>query len=169
MRNLREASRSLVQVLAMPTAGSYNWNLDSRMSGYKSQFNYWQVYFLRDGATIDLVGGPRWAANIPDARRDSQGSDFMRNGSDDELWHGFSETFAVSEQEAEDYDSIAFVMTGSRHPSEILGFTNLSTTVPSPVPEPCTLVLLASGGLLLLRRCAVAVREERRVIARPTG
>jgi hypothetical protein len=147
----QSAARSLVQVLAMPDTGSYSWSFDNLMSDYSNQWSYWQVYLLKDHATIDLVGGPAYGKNVGNGKLISQG--YATDGNDDGEWHSYTDDFSIAKNDAKNYNYIAFVLSGSLYsPCQMMGFGNFYTTVPGAtvVPEPATLVLVVLGGMTML-------------------
>jgi len=149
----QSAARSLVQVLAIPEAGNYSWSFDNQLTDYNNQWCYWQVYLLKDNATIDLVGGPSYSKNIGNGKLIS--NDYAPDGKDDGKWVSYTDNFTIDKNQAKNYNYIAFVLTGSIYsPSQVLGFGNFYTTVPGArsVPEPVTLILLAMGGVALVNR-----------------
>jgi hypothetical protein len=144
------AQRSLIQVLPITTAGTYEWSFNHKISDYDSQWSYWQVYLLKEDATINLKGGPNYGQTLPETRLISK--DYAPTGKDDGRWHSYSDQFTISDSDIRNYQYAAFIMTGSLYsPCQVFGYQNLMTTM--AVPEPATLGLLAlGGGWFLLRK-----------------
>jgi hypothetical protein len=156
---MNEGRRSVVVAVPIPTAGTHSWSLATALSNYDKQYNYWQAYLVKDGATIPLTGGPNWGA--APSGTSLLAKDYAPKAMSDGTFHDYSLSFSVTDKQVKQgYQYVALVMTGSRQESQMLGWRGVTTNMPtaaafgSSVPEPATMGLLAVGGLLMTRRRA---------------
>lgn len=153
----KQGQRGLIQAIEVPKAGKYQLSLDALFSNYTTQYSYWNAYLVRHGAAISLAGKVNWYSTS--AKEDTKLLTSGKAGVSDKKidwnskadWHSYSSTFEISEKDIFQYDYLALTFVGSKNGYQKLGFDNVTLSSAS-VPEPMTAVLLALGGLVLLKR-----------------
>jgi hypothetical protein len=127
-KDISKSRRSILIALTMPEAGDYTFDVDVRFNDYHHQFSYWQVYAVKEGADLPMTGGPVWKKNYKDTKR--LFGNFAPDKKDDGTWYSYNDTFKLNNGMAKNYDYLAFVMTGSKHPDEVMDYANFATNVP---------------------------------------
>ncbi len=135
------------------SAGSYNWSVDTLYSSFIIQYNFGQVYLVKDGQKIDLDTNI-WNKTTRGSTIISQVYPGLFTG--DEEWHTFGSDFNLSENQISEYDALAIVLSGSKCDGQILEYNNITSNVMATanacVPEPATIALVGSGSLWVLFR-----------------
>ena len=106
-------------------AGTYTLNLDTALTNYSNQLNYWIVIGIRNGTTLNLSGDTlRWNGTYPGVKYLHK--DYAPPAKSDGTYYSYSQTFTVSAADAAAYDQIVVVMAGSRFNGQMLGWRNVS-------------------------------------------
>jgi hypothetical protein len=134
--------------LANAAPGTYSWSMDTRYS-FLTQFNYGQVYLLKDGQSVNLQGYVSKPSGSALVSFDSPGL-LAGNGK----WHTFGDKFTITANQLSKYDVAAFVFTASKTDWQTMSYDNFTSDLveSAAVPEPATIAFLASGALLALLR-----------------
>lgn len=154
--SMESARRSIVVAVPVTKAGSYSWSLSTALTDYDKQYNYFQAYAVKEGATIALTGGPGWGAAPTGTTLLAK--DYAPNGKDDGKYYSYTLKFSLTDKQIQQgYQYVALVMTGSRQASQSMGWQGITTTMAVPmaaasVPEPATVGLLLLGGLWAIYR-----------------
>ena len=134
-------------------AGQYNWSIDTSYNSYYTQYNYGQVYLVKDGYTIDLDSNI-W--NKSNSGSTVISKDYPGLYTGNKQWHTFGSDFTITDKQINHYDAVAFVITGSKSADQILQYDNFNTNIMETakvcVPEPATIALISSGSLWVLFR-----------------
>ena len=151
--------RSLVQVCFMPPPGTYLLELLAQVSDYATQVASWQVLLLDDSVELSLTGNPLDKGLGGHIKKVDKGR--VKRKEADGQWHAFSTDFAISPTDAASYEYFALVLTGAQSEgAQALAFDAVSITAPGgtdeagTTPQPSTIILLALGGTIALRRWA---------------
>lgn len=106
-------------------AGTYSLNLDTALTNYYNQLNYWIVIGVKNGTTLNLSGDTlRWNSTYPGVKYLHK--DYAPPEKSDGNYYNYNSTFTVSEADAAEYDQIVVVMAGSRFDGQMLGWRNVS-------------------------------------------
>lgn len=107
------------------SAGTFTAGLDTMLTNYWNQLNYWQVYAIKNTSTIGLSGNTlNWGTAPAGAKLLAR--DYAPPAKSDGSWYSYTTNFTVSAQDAADYDQIILVMAGSRSSGQQLGWRNVS-------------------------------------------
>jgi prepilin-type N-terminal cleavage/methylation domain-containing protein len=110
------------------SAGSFTLNLDTKLDNYDNQYNYWQVLLVQNGTNIALDGtGTAWWGNAP-AGAKVVAQNYAPPEKSNSSWYSYANTFAVSAQDAAQYNQIVVLMGGSRQATQQLGWRNVAFT-----------------------------------------
>jgi prepilin-type N-terminal cleavage/methylation domain-containing protein len=124
-----EAARRTVIMGQSISAGSFTLNLDTRLTNYDNQLNYWQVYLVKPGTQLTLSGNAlHWGTAPPGAKLVTR--DYAPPEKSNGQWHTYSSTFTVSDADAAEYSQIVVMVAGSRFPGQTLSWQNVSITKP---------------------------------------
>ena len=133
--------------------GSHNWSIDTLYNDYNTQYNYGQVYLLKNGQSIDL-NSSIW--NKKNGGTSIISKEYPRAGTGNMTWDTFGQSFDITEKHLDKYDYVAFVFTGSKHIDQNLSFDNFNTSIydsaKSAIPEPATIAISSLGALIVFRR-----------------
>lgn len=106
-------------------AGTYSLNLDTALTNYYNQLNYWIVVGVKNGTTLNLSGDTlRWNSTYPGVKYLHK--DYAPPEKSDGNYYSYNQTFTVSEADAAEYDQIVVVMAGSRFDGQMLGWKNVT-------------------------------------------
>lgn len=109
------------------SAGEFTLNLDTSLTNYWNQLNYWQVYAVQDAAALNLSGGQVSWGSAP-AGTKLLAQNYAPDTKSDGNWYSYSDTFTVSAADAANYSQIVVVMAGSKNAGQILGWRNVNLT-----------------------------------------
>lgn len=105
-------------------AGTYSLQLDTALTNYYNQLNYWIVVGVKNGTTLNLSGDTlRWNSTYPGVKYLHK--DYAPPEKSDGSYYSYNSTFTVSEADAAEYDQIVVVMAGSRFDGQMLGWKNV--------------------------------------------
>jgi prepilin-type N-terminal cleavage/methylation domain-containing protein len=105
-------------------AGSYTVSLDTKLTNYWNQLNYWMVVGVKNGTSMSLSGDTlRWGTSYPGMT--TLYSDYAPESKSNGSWYSYSGTFNVSAQQAAQYDQIVVVVAGSKFSGQTLGWRNV--------------------------------------------
>lgn len=108
-------------------AGDYTVHLDTQLTNYDNQLNYWMVIGIKDGTQLNLSGNTlQWGSNTPGTKTLFQ--DYAPPEKSDGSWYGYDGTFTVSAADAAAYDKIVVVMAGTKNNGQILGWKDVTLT-----------------------------------------
>ena len=108
-------------------AGQYTLDLETTLSNYWNQLNYWQVYAVQDGVNLSLSGNTlNWGTAPAGTKLLAQ--DYAPADKSNGTWQSYSNSFTVSNADAAKYSQIVVVMAGSKNAGQILGWRNVSLT-----------------------------------------
>jgi hypothetical protein len=124
-----EAARRTVITGQAIAAGTFTLQLDTALTNYWNQLNYWQVYAVRNGTTLNLSGNHLNWGTAP-AGTKLLTRDYAPVGQDGGNWFNYQNTFTVSAQDAADYDQIVVIMAGTRFATQLLGWRNVNLFQP---------------------------------------
>lgn len=106
-------------------AGTYSLALDTELTDYSTQLNYWMVIGVKNGTTLNLSGDTlRWGSTYSGVK--TLYRDYAPPQKSDGTWYTYNSTFTVSAADAAAYDQIVVVMAGSRFPNQSLGWRTVS-------------------------------------------
>jgi type II secretory pathway pseudopilin PulG len=106
-------------------AGTYTLDLDTALTNYYNQLNYWIVIGIKNGKTLNLSGNTlRWNGTYPGVKYLHK--DYAPPEKSDGTYYSYSQTFTVSAADAAEYDQIVVVLAGSRFNGQMLGWRNVS-------------------------------------------
>lgn len=108
-------------------AGQFELKLDTTLTNYWNQLNYWQVYAVQDAAALNLTGGQISWGSAP-AGTKLLAQNYAPEEKSDGSWYSYTDTINVSAADAANYDQIIVVMAGSKNNGQILGWRNVSLT-----------------------------------------
>ncbi|CAN5721510.1 hypothetical protein BH11PLA1_BH11PLA1_11810 [soil metagenome] len=107
--------------------GTYDIALDTRLTNYWDQLNYWQVYLVKSGTSLNLQGNAlNWGSAPPGAKLVSQ--DYAPDEKSDGNWYSYSNQVNVSAADAAEYDQIVVMMAGTKAEGQILSWRNVAIT-----------------------------------------
>ena len=122
-----EQCRRVVMTGQTIESGTFTLNLDTRLTNYWNQLNYWQVYAVKSGTTSSLSGHTfRWGEAPTGAKLITR--DYAPPEKSNGQWFTYQNQFTISAQDAQDYDQIVVVLAGSKFDGQILGWRNVSFT-----------------------------------------
>jgi prepilin-type N-terminal cleavage/methylation domain-containing protein len=117
--SFNEAARRTVIMGQDISVGSFTLNLDTRLTNYYNQLNYWQVYLVKPGTQMNLSGNAlNWGTAPPGAKLVTR--DYAPPEKSNGQWHTYSNTFTISAADAAEYSQIVVMMAGSRAPGQTL-------------------------------------------------
>lgn len=125
-----EAARR-VTLVGQPITGpgTYTVSLDTKLTNYYNQLNYWKIVGVKNGTAVDLSGNTMgWYSTQPGTKSFAQ--DYAPPEKSNGSWYTYSNTFTISAQDAAQYDQLVVVMAGSRFPGQTLAWRNVSITGP---------------------------------------
>lgn len=126
-----EASRRTVITGQEIAAGSYTLNLDTRLTNYWNQLNYWQVYAVSAGSTLNLSGNAlNWGTAPAGAKLLAR--DYAPDAKSNGNWFSYQTAFNVSAADASQYSQIVVIMAGTKAANQILSWRNISFTKVGP-------------------------------------
>lgn len=106
-------------------AGAYALQLDTALTNYWNQLNYWVVIGVKNGTTLNLSGDTlRWNLTYPGVKYLHQ--DYAPPAKSDGTYYTYNSSFTVSAADAAEYDQIVVVMAGSKFNGQMLGWRNVS-------------------------------------------
>jgi prepilin-type N-terminal cleavage/methylation domain-containing protein len=124
-----DSRRVAVTGLTGLKAGTYSLTLDTKLTDYWTQLNYWKVIGVKNGTTLSLTGNTlNWGfdqAGVTTLFQDYAPVD-KSNGS----WFTYTGSFTVSASTAANYDQLLVVLAGSKYPNQILSWRNIAITPP---------------------------------------
>lgn len=107
--------------------GTWTLSLDTNLTEYWNQLNYWQVYAVNDTANLTLQGNTlNWGTAPSGAKLLAR--NYAPENQDGGQWFNYTDTFTVSAQDARDYTQLVVVMAGSANGGQILGWDNVALT-----------------------------------------
>lgn len=110
-------------------SGAYSLSLETRLTNYYNQLNYWKVIAVQDGTTLNLSGNTlNW--NTEQAGTKTLFQDYAPPSLSNGSWYGYNGSFQVDAATASLYDKIVVIMAGTRNDGQILGWQNVSLTAP---------------------------------------
>lgn len=122
------ARRTLIAGTAI-AAGTFTLQLDTALTNYWNQLNYWQVYAVKNGTTLNLTGNNlNWGTAPAGTKLLTQ--DYAPEMKDGGGWYTYSNSFTVSAADATGYDQIVVIMAGTRFAGQVLGWRGVSITPP---------------------------------------
>jgi len=120
-----ESARRTVITGVDISAGSFTLGLDTRLTNYYNQLNYWQVYLVQPGTNLALSGNAlNWGTAPPGAKLVTR--DYAPPEKSNGNWFTYNNQFTVSAQDAAIYSQIVVVMAGSRFPGQTLSWRNIA-------------------------------------------
>lgn len=108
------------------TAGNYTLELETMLTDYYTQWNYWQVFAVSNTTNLNLSGKFNWGS-LPGAKLLAQ--DWAPPAKSNGSWYTYTNTFTVSAADAAQYSQVIVVMSGSRNGSQQLAWRNVKFTV----------------------------------------
>lgn len=122
-----EAGRRTVITGQAIAEGSYTLNLETRLTDYWTQLNYWQVYYVKNGTTLNLSGNNLNWGSAPAGTKLAV-KDYAPANMSNGQYFGYANNFTVSAADAVNYDQIVIMMAGTKSGSQILSWQNVSLT-----------------------------------------
>lgn len=120
-----ESARRTVITGVDISAGTFTLALDTRLTNYYNQLNYWQVYLVQPGTDLALSGNAlNWGTAPPGAKLVTR--DYAPPEKSNGNWFTYNNQFTVSAQDAATYSQIVVVMAGSRFPGQTLSWRNIA-------------------------------------------
>jgi len=158
--------RTLMQGLELDSVGTgtFTLSLDTGITDYWKQLNYWKVLAVKDGATLDMSkGGFIWDREM--AGSETLFKDYSPEGKDGGEFFSFSGDFTITDDILAEFDYLVIGLVGSRRVGDVLTWDNISlrTAGGSDVPEPASLAMLLLGAGFFGRHA-----RKRRALARET-
>lgn len=122
-----EAGRRTVMTGQAIEAGTFDLALDTRLSNYYNQLNYWQVYLVKNGTDLQLQGNAlNWGSAPAGTKLVSQ--DYAPANMSDGNFYTYGNSFTVSAADAAAYDQIVVIMAGTKGDGQVLSWRNVSIT-----------------------------------------
>jgi prepilin-type N-terminal cleavage/methylation domain-containing protein len=107
-------------------AGDYTLDLETQLTDYDSQWNYWAVYAVARGVQFSLTNGSYYGSAPAGTKLLTQ--NYAPPGQSNGAWYAYSNAFTVSAADVAAYDTLVVVMTGSKADGQSLGWRNVAFT-----------------------------------------
>ncbi|MBL0870193.1 MAG: prepilin-type N-terminal cleavage/methylation domain-containing protein [Phycisphaerales bacterium] len=122
-----EAGRRNAITGTQVSAGTFELQLDTRLTNYWNQLNYWQVYLVKNGTTMNLSGNNfSWGSQPTGTKLLTR--DYAPDSKSNGNFYTYNNSFTVSATDAAAYDQIVVVMSGTTNQGQILSWQNVSIT-----------------------------------------
>jgi len=105
-------------------AGNYTLNLETKITDYDSQWNYWAVYAVANGVQFNLTSGGYYGRAPAGAKLLTQ--DYAPAAKSNGAWFAYANNFTVTAADVAGYTSLVVVMTGSKADGQSLGWRNVA-------------------------------------------
>ena len=105
-------------------AGDYTLDLETQLTDYDSQWNYWAVYAVARGVQFSLNNGSYYGSAPAGTRLLTQ--NYAPPGQSNGAWYAYSNAFTVTGADVAAYDTLVVVMTGSKADGQSLGWRNVA-------------------------------------------
>lgn len=143
--------RTLMQGVDLDTlgAGTFTLSLETALTDYWKQLNYWKVIAVKDGANLDLrKNGFIWDKEMSGS--ETLYKDYAPDGTDDGSFYAFSGEFTITDDIIAEFDYLVIGLVGSRRAGDVLLWDNISLRAAggagSDVPEPASLAMMLLGA-----------------------
>ncbi len=107
-------------------AGNYTLDLETQLTDFDSQWNYWAVYAVAKGVQFSLTNGSYYGSAPAGTKLLTQ--NYAPPGQSNGAWYAYSNAFTVTAADVAAYDTLVVVMTGSKADGQTLGWRNVGFT-----------------------------------------
>ncbi|MFW5652929.1 MAG: PEP-CTERM sorting domain-containing protein [Planctomycetota bacterium] len=142
--------RTVMQGLDMDEvgAGTFTLSLDTAISDYWKQLNYWKVLGVKHGDSLSLhKSGFIWNREM--GQSETLFKDYAPDGADDGAFNTFTGEFTITDEMVEEFDYLVIGLVGSRRSGDVLLWDNVSLRASGAggdVPEPASLAMMLMGA-----------------------